>query len=78
MNYNDNRQHFWAHRTLAVRLLILFVTYERPAVYAQLRSDLIEVEQPRGMVCASLQAPAVVLEWPSRSQSPAAITRLAA
>ena len=78
MNYNDNRQHFWAHRTLAVGWLLLFVTYGRPAAYAQLRSDLIEVEQPRCMVCASLQAPAVALELPSRSQSPAAITRLAA
>jgi len=42
MNYNDNRQHFWAHRTLAVGWLLLFVTYGRPAAYAQLRSDLIE------------------------------------
>ena len=36
------------------------------------------VEQPRCMVCASLRAPALVLELPSRSQSPAAITQLAA
>ena len=39
---------------------------------------LAPTEQPRCMVCASLQVPAVVLEFPSRSQSPAAITRLAA
>ena len=36
------------------------------------------VERPRCMVCASLRAPARVLELPTRSQSPAAITRLAA
>ena len=36
------------------------------------------VEQPRCMVCTSLQAPAVVLELPSRSQRPTAMTRLAA
>ncbi len=42
MNYNDNRQHFWAHRTLAVGWLLLLVTCGRPAAYAQLRSDLIE------------------------------------
>ncbi len=41
-------------------------------------TSLAPVEQPRCMVCASLQAPAVVLELPSRSQSPTAITRLAA
>ena len=39
---------------------------------------LAPLEQPRRMVCASLRAPALVLEFPSRSQSPAAITRLAA
>jgi len=41
-------------------------------------ASLAPVEQPRCMVCASLQAPAVVLELPSRSQTPTAITRLAA
>jgi hypothetical protein len=41
-------------------------------------TSLAPVEQPHCMVCASLQAPAVVLELPSRSQSPTAITRLAA
>jgi hypothetical protein len=41
-------------------------------------NSLAPVEQPRCMLCASLQAPAVVLELPSRSQSPTAITRLAA
>jgi hypothetical protein len=41
-------------------------------------TSLASVEQARCMVCASLQAPAVVLELPSRSQSPGAITRLAA
>jgi hypothetical protein len=41
-------------------------------------NSLAWVEQPRCMVCASLQARAVVLELPSRSQSPTAITRLAA
>jgi hypothetical protein len=41
-------------------------------------TPLEPVEQPRCMVCTSLQTPAVVLELPSRSQSPAAITRLAA
>ena len=41
-------------------------------------SCLPPVEQPRWMVCAFLQAPAVVLELLSRSQNPTAITRLAA
>ena len=41
-------------------------------------SSLAPVEQPRCLVCASLQAAAVVLELPARSQSPTAITRLAA
>jgi hypothetical protein len=41
-------------------------------------ASLAPVEQRRRMVCASLQAPAVVLEFPSRSQSPIAVTRLAA
>jgi hypothetical protein len=41
-------------------------------------TSLTPFEQPRCMVCASLRAPALVLELPSRSQSPAAITRLAA
>jgi len=41
-------------------------------------ASLAPVEHPRCMVCASLQAPAVVLELPSRSQGAAAITRLAA
>ena len=58
----------------------------KEAVLAAIRStlntleaaSLAPVEQPRCMVCASLQAPAVVLELPSRSQSPTAITRLAA
>jgi hypothetical protein len=36
------------------------------------------VEQRRCMLCASGPAPAEVLELPSRSQRPAAITRLAA
>ena len=58
----------------------------KEAVLAAIRStlntleaaSLAPVEQPRCMVCASLRAPALVLELPSRSQSPAAITRLAA
>jgi hypothetical protein len=58
----------------------------KEAVLAAIRStlktleaaSLARVEQPLCMVCASLQAPAVVLELPSRSQSPTAITRLAA
>jgi hypothetical protein len=41
-------------------------------------ASLAPVEQPRCMGCASLRAAAVVLEMPSRSQSRAAITRLAA
>jgi hypothetical protein len=41
-------------------------------------TSLAPVEQPRCVVCASLRAPALVLELPSRSQSPAAVTRLAA
>jgi len=40
-------------------------------------ASLALVEQPRCIVCASLQAPAVVLELPSRSRG-AAITQLAA
>ena len=36
------------------------------------------VERHRCMVCASLRAPALVLELPSTPQSPAPITRLAA
>jgi hypothetical protein len=36
------------------------------------------VEQRRCMLCASRQAPAAVLELPSRSKSPIASTRLAA
>ncbi len=58
----------------------------KEAVLAAIRSklntlevaSLAPVEQPRCMVCASLRAPAMALELPSRSQSPAAITRLAA
>ena len=58
----------------------------KEAVLAAIRStlntlraaSLAPVEQPRCMVCASLRAPALVLELPSRSPSPAAITRLAA
>ena len=58
----------------------------KEAVLAAIRStlntleaaSLAPVERPRCMVCASLRAPALVLELPSRSQSPAAITRLAA
>jgi uncharacterized protein YecE (DUF72 family) len=58
----------------------------KEAVLAAIRStlktleatSLAPVEQPLCMVCRSLQAPAVVLELPSRSQSPTAITRLAA
>jgi hypothetical protein len=57
----------------------------KEAVLAAIHSVLKTLEaaslapvEPRCMVCASLQAPAVVLELPSRSQSPAAITRLAA
>jgi hypothetical protein len=41
-------------------------------------TSLALVEQPRCIVCTPLQAPPVVLELPSRSQSPTAITRLAA
>jgi hypothetical protein len=60
-------------------------SYYKEAVLAAIRSTLKSleatslalVEQPRCMVC-SLQAPAVVLELPSRSQSPTAIMRLAA
>jgi hypothetical protein len=52
------------------------------AIHSTLKSleatFLAPVEQPRCMVCASLQAPAVVRELPSRSQGPTAITRLAA
>ena len=58
----------------------------KKAVLAAIRStlntleaaSLAPVEQPRSMVCASLRAPALVLELPSRSQSAATITRLAA
>jgi len=58
----------------------------KEAVLAAIRSTLKSleatslalVEQPRRMVCACLQAPAVVLELPSRSQSPAVLKRLAA
>jgi hypothetical protein len=58
----------------------------KEAVLAAIRStlntleaaSLAPVEQPGCTVCASLRAPALVLELPSRSQSPAAITRLAA
>lgn len=57
----------------------------KEAVLAAIRStlktleatSLAPVEQPRCMVCALLQAP-VVVELPSRSQRPIAITRLAA
>ena len=57
----------------------------KEAVLAAIRStlntleaaSLAPVEQPC-IVCASLRAPALVLELPSRSQSPAAIMRLAA
>ena len=56
---------------------------EKEAVLATIHSalktleaaSLAPVEQPR---CTSLRAPALVPELPSRSQSPAAITRLAA
>jgi hypothetical protein len=41
-------------------------------------TSLAPVEQPHCMVCGSLQAPAAVLKLPSRSHSPAAVTRLAA
>jgi hypothetical protein len=41
-------------------------------------TSLAPVEQPHWMVCACLQATPVVLELPSRSQRPTAITRLAA
>jgi len=58
----------------------------KEAVLAAIRSTLntleaaplTPVEQPCCMVCASLRAAVVVLELPPRSQSPAAITRLAA
>jgi len=58
----------------------------REAVLTAIRStlntleaaSLAPVEQPRCMVCGSLRTPALMLELPSRSQSPAAITRLAA
>jgi hypothetical protein len=58
----------------------------KDAVLAAIRStlktleatSLAPVEQPRCMVCASLQAPAAVLELPSRLQGTIAITRLAA
>ena len=58
----------------------------KEAVLAAIRStlntleaaSLSAVEQPRCIICASLRAPALLLELPSRSQSPAAITRLAA
>jgi hypothetical protein len=42
MDYNNNGHHFWAHRTLAVGWLLLLGICGRQAVYAQLRSDLIE------------------------------------
>jgi hypothetical protein len=58
----------------------------KEAVLAAIRSKLntleaassAPVEQARCMVCGSLRAPALLLELPFRSQSPAAITRLAA
>ena len=57
----------------------------KEAVLAAIHSVLKTLEaaslapvEPRCMACASLQAPAVVLELPSRSQGPAAITQLAA
>ncbi|HET9319525.1 MAG TPA: hypothetical protein VFO27_07110 [Bryobacteraceae bacterium] len=58
----------------------------KEAVLAAIRStlntleavSLAPVEQPRCMICASLRTPVLVLELPSRSQSPTAITRLAA
>ena len=58
----------------------------KEAVLAAIRSTLKTLEttslapgeQPRCMVCASLQRPAVVLELPSRSERSSAITRLAA
>ena len=52
------------------------------AVHSALKTleaaSLGPVEHPRCMVCASVQAPAVVLELSRRSQTPAPITRLAA
>jgi len=61
-------------------------SYYKEAVLAAIHSTLKSleatslalVEQPSCTVCASLQAPAVVLELPSRSRNPTAITRLAA
>ena len=53
-----------------------------PAIRSTLRTleatSLAPVKEPRCMVCAFLQAPAAVLELPSRLQSVTAITRLAA
>jgi hypothetical protein len=52
------------------------------AVHSTLKSleaiSSMLVEQPRCIVCASLQKPAIVLELPSRSQGHPTITRLAA
>jgi hypothetical protein len=58
----------------------------KEAVLAAIHSTLktleaasaVPVEQRRCVLCASRQAPAAVLEMPSRSQSPIASTRLAA
>jgi hypothetical protein len=47
----------------------------KEAVLAAIRSTLNTLEAAS---LAPVRAPALVLEWPSRSQSPAAITRLAA
>jgi len=43
--HGSDSGNFLAHRTLAVGWLLLFVTYGRPAAYAQLRSDLIELQR---------------------------------
>ena len=52
------------------------------AIHSKLKTleavSAVPVEQRRCMLCASRQAPAEVLELPSRSQSPIASTRLAA
>ena len=58
----------------------------KQAVLAAIHSTLkalearssVPVERPRCMVCASFEAPAVILELPSRSPSPTATNRLAA
>jgi hypothetical protein len=58
----------------------------KEAVLAAIRSTLntleaasmAPVEERRCMICASLRTPVLVLELPSRPQSPAAIMRLAA